>query len=220
MIFSTIRYKQIHRIVNDIYINLYISSFPIDIITIINLFENIKILSYSQFMKRYKHSYTETLEILNSKEGCTYYDPAKDNYVIFYNDLDTTLTGRIYWTIAHELGHIMCGHHIEDTSVKNHSLSEEKYKVVECEANYFASIFLAHPAILSELNIHNPYEIEIFCNLSTEASKYRYENFKKWTRYNFMISSDRLITRNFKDYIDSKNQDYQEHLAFIQAFYR
>lgn len=220
MIFSTIRYKQIHRIVNDIYINLYISSFPIDIITIINLFENIKILSYSQFMKRYKHSYAETLEILNSKEGCTYYDPVKDNYVIFYNDLDTTLTGRIYWTIAHEFGHIMCGHHIEDTSVKNHSLSEEKYKVVECEANYFASIFLAHPAILSKLNIHNPYEIEVFCNLSTEASKYRYENFKRWTSYNFITSSDRCITRNFKDYIDSKNQDYQEHQAFIQAFYR
>ncbi|CAI3203090.1 ImmA/IrrE family metallo-endopeptidase [Clostridium neonatale] len=220
MIFSTIRYKQIHKIVNDIYINLYISSFPIDIITIINLFENIKILSYSQFMKRYKHSYTETLEILNSKEGCTYYDPVKDNYVIFYNDLDTTLTERIYWTIAHEFGHIMCGHHIEDTSVKNHSLSEEKYRVLECEANYFASIFLAHPAILSRLNIHNSYEIEVFCNLSSQAARYRYENFKKWTRYNFMMSSDKHIIHNFEGYIDSKNQDYQEHQAFIQAFYR
>ena len=220
MIFSTIRYRQIYRIVNDLYINLFLCSFPIDIINIINLFENIKILSYSQFMKRYKNSYAETLEILNSKEGCAYYDPIKDNYIIFYNDLDVTLSERIYWTIAHEFGHIMCGHHIEDTSIKNHSLSDEKYRIVECEANYFASIFLAHPAVLSKLNIHNSYEIEVFCNLSSQAARYRYKNFLNWTSYDFMTSSDRRITRNFKEYIDSKNQDYIEHMQFIQAFYR
>ena len=81
-------------------------------------------------------------------------------------------------------------------------------------------MFLAHQAVLLNLNIHNAYEIEVFCNLSTKAAKYRYKNFLKWTSHNFMTSSDRYIVRKFEKYIDSKNQDYQEHQAFIQAFYR
>lgn len=220
MIFSKIRYKYINRIVNDIYIKQNICSFPINIINIINSLKDIKIkvISYSEFMKRYNLTKEMVFEALSSEDGCC--DNFGDKYAIYYNDLNNLPQERINWTIAHELGHILCKHYNNRTRIFRNELSDEEYNFMECEANYFASMLLAHSAILLKLNIHNPYEIEVFCNLSSQASRYRYRNFKKWTSYDFITSSDRCITRNFKEYIDSKNQDYQEFLAFKQAFYR
>lgn len=215
-----IRYKYINRVVNDLYISLEINQYPINVHKVLASFPKVAVISYSQFMKDFNLTIEQTFYYLTSKDGCCDYKPSLDKYIIYYNDITIHNKNRIAWTVIHELAHICCRHyHLSDTILKNYS-DDEIYDFKEHEANYFTSMFLAHQAVLLSLNIHNPYEIEMFCNLSSKAAKYRYENFKKWTSYNFTTSSDRYIVRKFKNYIDSKNEDYQEYLAFKQVFYR
>ncbi len=218
MISSKIRYKFINTIVNDIYIRQNICSFPINLIDVINSLDiKIKVLSYSQFMYFYNIPREVVFDILTSDDGCCDYLSGK--YVIYYNDLNNLPKERINWTIAHELGHILCNHYkYSGTKLFNSNLSEIEYEFLEKEANYFASMLLSHSSVLLQLDIHNPYEIEIFCNLSKQASKFRYENYLRWKKFNNLSSSDRYIIRNFQKYIDLKKQEYIEHLDFINLF--
>lgn len=214
----TIRYAHIKRIVNDIYIKLNITEFPIDIFQIISSFDNIKIVSYHQFMTDYNLTKEETFEILTSDEGCTDYHKAKDRYIIYYNDLDYKSEERIKWTLTHELGHILCGHYCENTKIFSEDLSETEYKFKESEANHFTGLLLSNPIILNKLNVRSPYDIEIYCALSAQAAKYRFDNYKKWCKHKIMNSSDRYILRNFQKYLNAQQLEYQEFIAFMNSF--
>lgn len=215
-----IRYKYINRIVNDLYLSIGIKEYPIDISKVLNSFSNISVVSYSQFMHDFNLTIEQIFSYLTSNDGCCDYKPSLDKYIIYYNDITIHNKNRIMWTIIHELAHIHCNHyHLSDDILNDYS-DDEIYDFKEREENYFTSVFLAHHAILSQLNIHNSYEIEVFCNLSSEAAQYRYKNFLSWTNHNFLISSDRCVLRNFGDYIHKKNQEYQDYLEFRQAFYR
>lgn len=211
----TIRYKFIHKLVNDLYLSLGLNSYPINLETIINSFTNIKIISYNQFMNDFNLTKDQVFSYFTSDDGCCDYKPSLDAYIIYYNDITIANPKRILWTIVHELGHIFCKHNKINSVTE---LDDDLYDFMEREANYFTSIFLAHPAILRELNIHNPYEIEVFCNLSTQAAKYRYASYKRFTTFRFLTGSDKFIIENFKDFIECKNEDYQEHLNFMSAF--
>lgn len=215
-----IRYKYINRIINDLYISLGLREYPVDAFKLLASFPNVSVVSYSQFMNDFNLTIEQIFTYFTSNDGCCDYKPSLDKYLIYYNDITIHNKNRIMWTIVHELAHICCNHyHLSNTLLNNYS-DNEIYDFKEHEANYFTSVFLAHHAILYQLNIHNSYEIEVFCNLSSEAAKYRYKNYLAWTSYNFLTSSDRYIVRNFKKYIDSMNGDYQEHLAFVQSFYK
>jgi Zn-dependent peptidase ImmA (M78 family) len=192
--------------------------FPIDIIEIINSFDNIKIVSYHQFMIDHNLTKEETFEILTSKEGCTDYFKPLNRYIIYYNDLDPKCEERIRWTLTHELGHILCNHYSNNTRVFYDDLTESEYKLKEAEANYFAGLLLSNPVILHKLNVRSPYDIEIYCALSSEASRYRYDNYKKWCKHMILTSSDRYILRNFQNYLERKMFEYQEYLGFMNSF--
>lgn len=84
---------------------------------------------------------------LKTKDGVTY--KFRGKYLIIYND--TILTEeRQRFTLAHELGHIICGHFelIEDLM----HLPDYKHEILEKEANAFASELLA-PTSLLKTNI-------------------------------------------------------------------
>jgi Zn-dependent peptidase ImmA (M78 family) len=214
----TIRYAHIKTIVNDIYIKLNITQFPIDIIEVINSFDNIKIVSYHQFMTDHNLTKEETFEILTSDEGCTDHFKPLNRFIIYYNDLDNKSEKRIRWTLTHELGHILCGHYSENTKIFSEELTEDEYRFKESEANHFTGLLLSNPMILNKLNIRSSYDIEVYCALSYEASKYRYDNYKKWCKYKIMSSSDRCILRNFQNYLDKQQAEYEEFICFMNSF--
>ena len=215
---STIRYSHIKTIVNDVYIKLAINQLPIDIVEIINSFDNIKIVSYHQFMVDHNLTKEETFDLLSSDEGCTDYFKPLNRFIIYYNDLDNKSEERIRWTLTHELGHILCGHYLENTKIFSEALTETEYKLKESEANHFTGLLLSHPIILDKLNIRSSSDIEVFCALSYEASKYRYDNYKKWCKYKIMSSSDRCILRNFENYLNAQAADYKEFICFMNSF--
>lgn len=215
---STIRYSHIKTIVNDIYIKLGITQFPINTIEIINSFDNIKLISYHQFMIDHNLTKEETFEVLTSDEGCTDYFKALNRYIIYYNDLDYKSDERIRWTLTHELGHILCDHYCENTKIFSENLTEEQYKFKESEANYFTGLLLSNPIILNRLNIRSSYDIEFYCAISREASKYRYDNYKKWCKHKIISSSDRYILRNFEDYLNMQQEEYGDFIYSMDSF--
>lgn len=215
---STIRYKLIKNLVNDIYIKLTLSQLPINILEIISSFDNIKIVSYHQFMTDHNLTKEETLEILSSDEGCTDYFRPLDRYIIYYNDLDYKSEERIRWTLTHELGHILCEHYSKNTKIFSEDLPETEYKFKECEANYFTGLLLSNPIILNRLKVKSSHDIEVFCALSSEAAKYRFDSYKKWCKYKIITSSDRYILRNFKNYFESQLLEYNEFINFMNSF--
>ncbi|OPJ56104.1 ImmA/IrrE family metallo-endopeptidase [Clostridium chromiireducens] len=215
---STIRYSLIKKIVNDIYVKLNITRFPINITEIISSFDNIRIVSYHQLMLKKNLTKEETFEFLSSEEGCTDYYKQKNKYIIYYNDIDYKSEERVRWTLAHELGHILCGHYCQKTKIFCEDLTEAEYKFKEAEANYFTGLLLSNPVILNKLNIKSSYDIEVYCALSSEAARYRYDNYKKWCKNKFITSSDRYIVRNFETYLKEQAQEYKEFIRFMNSF--
>ncbi len=90
------------------------------------------------------------------------YLTSKGRYIIIYDDAIFS-QGRIIWTIAHEIGHIVLKHLINFDQTETHKgLTESENEILEKEADAFASEFLA------------PAEILINCNCVKKIELYSY----------------------------------------------
>lgn len=203
-----IRYKFIKDKVNEIFINLNINSYPIDILNVISNFNNCRAISYSKHMAKYNLSENEVIHHFGSDEGCTIYNPKKQRYLIFYNDLVAYYKApvRRRWTLAHELGHILLNHLTisNNTKIFRNNLSDEEYEWMEIEANRFASLLLANPIILYKLKIKSTNDIMKICKLSEEASNYRFSDYLKWTKNKLANKYDLMIIDQFYNFIYKK----------------
>ncbi|MCB2297752.1 ImmA/IrrE family metallo-endopeptidase [Clostridium tagluense] len=159
-------------------------------------------------MKKYKLTSSEVINHFGSDEGCTIYKASKNRFLIFYNDLTDYYKSieRRRWTLAHELGHILLHHHIltNKTIIFRCSLSDDEYKWMEAEANNFASQLLANPSILDKLKIKSKNDISLICQLSDEASEYRFQGYLNWCNHKYKNPQDIIILSQFSDFINKK----------------
>ena len=210
-----IRYNFIKYTINNLYRDLNITCYPIDPFKIINYFDNIKAISYSLFKEKTHINDEQLLNITKSKIGCCEHKRTTDKYMILYNDKCTS-KGRILWTIIHELGHIMCNHY--NIEFPPTLTDDEIYDFKEREANFFTSQFLAHPAILKNLDLKESYYLETYCGLSKEAALNRYNNFITYDSNHGYFYTDSIVLDNFKEYLEEKNEDYLIQQKFIESF--
>lgn len=215
-----IRYKYIHRKTNEVFISCKLDSYPVDLFSLFKNFKNCRVVSYSTQMKKYNLTEEETVSYFGSDEGCTIYNPSKDRYIIFFNDLDSyfKIPERIRWTLAHELGHVLLEHHkfSNKTKIFRNSLSDNEYSWMEAEANRFASLILSNPIILDRLNIKSNLDIKKYCNISLEAATYRYENFLKWKKNKFVNKSDLYILNQFDKYFNKNTCTLCNYTTYIK----
>jgi hypothetical protein len=94
-------------------------------------------------------------------------------YKIIYNE--TAHSGRIPFTIAHEIGHIVLNHLIDfdQTRLSRGGLTDDEYYVLEREADLFASELLMPAPILREIGARKESDIRSICNSSISASHYK-----------------------------------------------
>lgn len=197
-----IRYTFINRKVLEIYKQMEYISFPIEVTEVIKYFSNCRHMSYQQFAKLNNCSISDVIQLCESKSGCTHYDVATDRFLILYNrsTANNNNSGRQRWTIAHELGHIVCGHHsvyaceklAENNFTYKHSPDFEK------EADYFASVLLAPFPFFKPLGIETVYDIQYCFGLSTEASTYRLSEYQKWEHAHIKTSWENDMLRLLK----------------------
>ena len=126
-----------------------ISSAPIVLNKLIRRFEgNIHLVPYSKLERNQKISTQEICDLFDSDLGASVYDPKKQLFLMYYND-DVKPEIRRF-TLAHEYGHILLGHHEQaDTNMlSRNTVPQEIYQEYEYEANAFARHLLA-PAPLA-----------------------------------------------------------------------
>ena len=101
----------------------------------------------------------------------------KNNYVVFINE-NALPPGRLRFTIAHEIYHVLNGDLETNNAACRSGVSlwnrtGEEPNPIEAAANIFASRLLAPACVLHALDIHTAGEIAGLCGLSNTAAEAR-----------------------------------------------
>ncbi|MEK3886567.1 ImmA/IrrE family metallo-endopeptidase [Bacillus sp. FSL K6-3431] len=177
-----------------------ISDFPIDILTILESYDDIKIISYSEMAKKRGCTIEEIIAVNSSEDGVIHYSGNRGKYFIAYNDA-IGHKERVYWTLAHEYGHYLLGHHKESSksSLARNEMVDAEYDVQEVEANFFARFFLSPPPIIVEAKMNDHKKIMDFFGVSFTAAsntlKYIEDSYKKGFRFNTPIKIAKYINK-------------------------
>ena len=124
-------------------------------------------------------------DIAAKTDGLTFY--AGDIPTILYNGSCTA--GRIRFTVAHELGHIILGHVAPGgVTVVNREPAPGDIPP-ETAANQFAARLLAPACVLWGLGLHTPEEVARVCHISDQAAQFRADRMRAlYKRDKFLLS--------------------------------
>lgn len=125
--------------------------------------------------------------------------------IIFYNQLKPKQ--RIRFTIAHELGHCILGHVVDNEYTYRYNSETDRYKdLKEIQANVFARDILMPATILHSLNASSAEDIANICNVSMQSAAIRYNRLLELNKrgmYN-RHPLERQVYYQFKDYIEKE----------------
>lgn len=108
-----------------------------------------RVYTYQELAEQCDMRVSDVCDEFDSDDGGLWYNTKTQEYIVAYNH-SVCPEGRIRWTLAHELGHIALGH-LEDfpqTRLSNFTVTPEELKVLDQEANKFASEVLAPTVLL------------------------------------------------------------------------
>ena len=186
------------------------ASLPVKIKSICKAYPNIRLVSFSTQMERRNITYKDMIEFCGTSDSCADYDANLDKYIIYYNDIELTRivnSNRYRWNIAHELGHILLGHHkcSHKTRIYRCSLSDEEYNYLEAEADYFAQLILVPHVVLYAFRIQNERQLKSLCKISNPAATRRFRAYKEWLKnINGDDPYDRPLFQYYYKYIFKK----------------
>lgn len=204
--------EQIKNRIDNYLVHLYSNAispikFPIIPEKVIEQTTNCKLLSYSEIAETSGCSISDVISVCGSDDGCTYYDVAHNRYLITFNSCGRN-TGRIRWTISHELGHICAGHFIELVNSGRSDASPSEHDYMEEEADYFAATFLAPFQAIKVSRARSSSEIRMIFGLSQTAAE------RRWTEYNMPREKnalDKYLTLSKKFYPASYTPTFSCH---------
>lgn len=199
------RRKEIKSIVIAVLKHYGKYSLPVNIKKIAKSFDFIRVIPFSVQMKHRNMSLDEVIAYCETDDACADYYYDKNKAIIYYNDMikwKFINSNRYRWSIAHELGHIMLGHHVatRKTRIFRSSLSGAEYDYLEEEADYFAQLILVPHSPLLGFNIQTSNHIQILCKISGPASRKRFYEFTEWKRH--VDGNDEYDKRIFYFYFD------------------
>ena len=181
---------------------LPVIKFPLDVKEIIHYIPNCRYMSYQQFAKINQCSIDDIIQICESKSGCTHYDIMNNRYLILCNQstADNNVVGRQRWTCGHEIGHVICNHHIiyAYEKLSENSILQTTNPEYESEADYFAATLLVPFPLFKLLNIRSAIDIQNTFGISAEASLYRYKQYLKWLNTRVKTSWENDIMRLYR----------------------
>lgn len=152
--------------------------FPVKPEMVLEKLSNCRLLSYQQIAEASHRRVAEVARACNSLDGCTHYDPTKNRYLVAINT-EGRPSGRIRWTTAHELGHILAGHFLELAASGSAEASPSELEYMEEEADYFAATFLAPFQAIKKLNARSAADVRDWFDLSQTAAEYRWSEYRK-----------------------------------------
>ena len=195
-----IRKIYINNLVLKLYSQLPRIKYPLDLNKILSLIPNCKLMSYQKFADINNCSVNDVITLCQSKSGCTHYDVETNRYLILVNLAETSNYGRRRWTIAHEIGHIVCGHHILSAvdKIAENSFAQINNQDYEIEADYFAVTLLSPLPLFKAFEIQSARDIQNTFGLSAEASDIRLKEYKIWLRNHRKTAWENDIVNMYK----------------------
>lgn len=183
------------------------SIFPINPINIVKDITNIKIEKYSRLANLTESSITEICEMFNTDEGTTFYRERDNKYVISYNDVSKN-EHRVKFTLAHELGHILLGHLLNEKSGLI-------YKRQEKEANYFAKRLLIPLCFLTKLR-----EKTVLPSLSTSDIAFIFDSSEDVAKYSIDNYNNLWFTPKNDLFCQPFEKELNDRLAIIEMTHK
>ncbi len=203
-------YKHSRNLAWIVLIDNGISSLPVDLKGLIRKL-NIRIGSY------YKNK--ALIELLDLEQYCNndgFSVVVEGQWYILYNS-EIRPKGRLRFTIAHELGHVLLGHNLRNQGsvfgriqITPKNIDEmDPQQIIEFEANIFASRLLAPACVLHELHILDAKRIADLCGLSHSAAVYRARRLQELERRDayYISALENQVRKQFQDFIT--NYHYQ-----------
>lgn len=200
------KYQEARKASWKLLVDLKISELPVKILSILKAL-NIPVYGYS------KH---RDFIVSNGLDGrantCNCFTAViSDRYCVFYNE-DKPVE-HIRFLLARELGHIVCGHLLDEQGNKLLETAPLNSDY-EREANTFASRLLAPMCVLHELGLSTAEQIAEVCQISIQSATYRLERLKMLEARHekflntrgfgcfYSNSLEREVYNQFKDYIE------------------
>ena len=134
------------------FVNKNIYEFPINPFDLIKKFKW-GLITYEQMAIKNNCTIDDISECLGI-DGYSIYN-GKNHTIAYNNKIQSQ--GRINFTLSHEIGHIVLGHHkdFDATTTLKSNFTKEEYKILENEANCFARNILAPAPLVNNLNFWN-----------------------------------------------------------------
>lgn len=196
-----IRYAYICNQVLQLYRTLPTIQFPLDPRIFFQQIGNCKIMTYRKFASINQCTVQEVMLICESKSGCTHFDITNNRYLVLYNNSteNNNVAGRIRWTLAHELGHVLLNHlpYIAEPRIAENNFNNLTNPELEAEADYFASLLLCPMPLYERLNITSASDIQNVFGLSCEAANCRWRGYTRWKRSHRKTAWENDIKRIF-----------------------
>ncbi len=170
-----------------------ISEFPIDLGKIADSY-GIKITLYSD---------TKLIQLFKEDvlQGDGFVLRNGDETQVFINDKIHNRNRRRF-TLAHELGHALLGHSLDEIHYRNSEIDSQT-DAQEVEANVFARDILMPATVLAALDIHTPEEIMELCHVSRQSAEIRAERLQELYQRNKFDSHplERKVREQFDNFI-------------------
>lgn len=140
-----------------------------------------------------------------SESGCTLVDRA-GNWQIIYDDAE--IKGRMRFTIAHELGHILLGHELAD-GFGHYRTASDRRPPAETQADEFATRLLAPACVLWALDVYTAEDIMRVCDISATAAQFRADRMQTLRdRGQFLISPlEKKVYKLFRPWIEEQQKN-------------
>ena len=138
-----------------------------------------------------------------SEYGCSIVD-RNGKWTIVYEDTDPN--GRIRFTVAHELGHILLGHELTEGFGHYRKITTGK-PIQETQADEFAVRLLAPACVLWGLHVNTATDIAAVCDISPTAAAYRAKRMQLLNERQMFLSHplERRVYDAFLPWIEKQN---------------
>ena len=212
---SAARYREIRDIAGQVLLERCPPRFPIPPARIISSYKKCRLVRFSVFSSKMLYfDFMSTQDFFGTRDACTLYDADEDRYLVCYNDTGMMFhQSRGHWSFAHELGHIVLGH-IAETSRMVNGLTITTNELYEKEADYFAAMLLAYPAVVRACSINEPQELAALARISLSAAQNRLNSMRNSAM--MLSETDRLVLSKFSSFIeDWKNQQTRRPLSCV-----
>ena len=146
-------------------------------------------------------SYSDSDQLHTENED-GYSTKLNGRFIIYYNDLKPKTRTR--FTIAHELGHCLLGHVMDNAYTCRINTEADTYTdPKEIQANVFARDLLMPATVLHSLNVRSPEDIMDICNVSRQSAEIRYKRLLELNKRDMYNKHplERQVHERFKNFV-------------------